>query len=275
MAIFSAFAGWLTPAKAQSRPWRDVGEFREIVMAAVRSQPGVDVVSPSQDDSAKFTIASGAMSGVVDVTNLFGHLSAYPSENSQMAIDRFVRSLAAFGSKTRMDSNLVAVIRTRDYVNDLNGRGLDVVHEALAADLVVVYMFDLPDAMSPATREELAGRDLPAIRTTALDNVKKWLPKVVSDGQLGAGVLYYVEDNTMLSTALILLEDFWKSVATRHPGNVLIALPRRDQLFVFDERDPSARTLARNLITLTFEDNFNLLSPNLYARRDGKITLAE
>jgi len=74
----------------------------------------------------------------------------------------------------------------------------------------------------------------------------------------------------MLSTSLILLEDFWKSVARRFPGDVLIALPRKDQLFVFDD-NPNARAGARRLIDETISEGFNLLSSGLYARRGGKI----
>jgi hypothetical protein len=77
----------------------------------------------------------------------------------------------------------------------------------------------------------------------------------------------------MLSTSLILLDEFWKSIQTRFPGDVLIALPRRDQLFIFDD-DPQVEAAARRLIDVTTHDNFNLLSSKLYARRNSKIVLA-
>jgi hypothetical protein len=51
---------------------------------------------------------------------------------------------------------------------------------------------------------------------------------------------------------------------------VLIALPRKDQLFLFDDK-PEFHAGVRRLIDVTFQDNFNLLSPQLYARRNGKI----
>ena len=78
----------------------------------------------------------------------------------------------------------------------------------------------------------------------------------------------------MLSTGLVILDEFWKSIATRFPGDVLFALPRRDQLFIFKD-DGNARTkaLAHHLIKVTFEENFNLLSPLLYARRMGQIVV--
>jgi hypothetical protein len=77
----------------------------------------------------------------------------------------------------------------------------------------------------------------------------------------------------MLSTSLILLEEFWKSIEHRFPGDALIALPRRDQLFIFDEGNSAAKAVARRLIDVTIRENFNLLSHKLYARRSGKIEL--
>ena len=56
------------------------------------------------------------------------------------------------------------------------------------------------------------------------------------------------------------------------PGDVLIAIPRRDQLFIFDDNGSAKiRAGVRRLIKVTFEDDFNLLSPRLYARRKGRI----
>ena len=79
----------------------------------------------------------------------------------------------------------------------------------------------------------------------------------------------------MLSTSLILLDEFWRSIEAKFPGDVLIALPRKDQLFIFDAGDPTAKERARALINVTTQENFNLLSLKLYARRSGKIKLVQ
>ena len=55
----------------------------------------------------------------------------------------------------------------------------------------------------------------------------------------------------MLSTGLILLDEFWKVVAGHFRGDILIALPRKDQLFLFDDSDAAARAIARRLIAAT------------------------
>jgi uncharacterized protein YtpQ (UPF0354 family) len=272
MGLFGAIGAWLVVTKIYGRANGDVGEFRETVMAAVRARPGVDSVTPDPRDRAKFKMVRGGQPSTADVTNLFGYISAYSEENADELIARFVKSLTEDMGLPIKDSAIVPVIRGRDYIEDIARRGLEVLHEPAGADLMVVYMADRPDSMSPINAHDVPDKTLADVRELALDNLRSWLPKVVADPSLGEGVLYLVEGNPMLSTGLVILDEFWKSVAARFPGDVLIALPRRDQLFIFND-DGSARTkaLARQLIKATLEDNFNLLSPLLYARRKGKI----
>jgi hypothetical protein len=78
----------------------------------------------------------------------------------------------------------------------------------------------------------------------------------------------------MLSPTLILLDEFWTSIADRYPGSALIAVPRRDQLFIVND-DVNGRALARRLIEVTFKEDFNLLSRRIFARRNGKIVAAD
>ncbi len=274
MALFGSISAWLFSTKVKSRSFTKVGELRDVVMAAFKARPGVESVAADAKDSAKFTVVMGGETSTADVTNLFGYISAYPKENTEEAIARFINSIAEIRALSVEDGNIVAVIRSRDYVEETMRMGLDVLHEPAGVDLVIVYMADRPDSMSPINAKDLPDKTLAELRQIALGNLRNWLPKVVADDGLGDGVLYYVEGNTMLSTGLVILDEFWKSIATRFPGDVLFALPRRDQLFIFKD-DGNARTkaLAHHLIKVTFEENFNLLSPLLYARRMGQIVV--
>ena len=268
MGLFSILSTWW-PAKAKPRSFANVAEFRQYIMAILKQRNLAEHVVADPADPAKFSMKVNGDTATVHVTNIYGHITAYPEENIDEAVERFIRSITERQNKSVDDENIVAVIRGREYVEAI---GQQVLHEALGADLVILYMADRPDSMVPLSKADVPGKDLASVRKAALDNVRKWLPKVVADGQLGAGTLYYVEGNTMLSTSLILLDDFWKSVAARFPGDVLIALPRKDQLFLFDDDgNAGSRAAVRGLIDATIEENFNLLSPQLYARRGGKI----
>lgn len=275
MALFNSISAWLSRAMAKEVPFADVKAFRNAVMAAFRARPGVESVVPDVNDSARFTIMFRGQSSTADVTNLFGYLSAYPKENAQEAIARFVNAITQDGSSIE-DGGIVAVIRGLDWLQQVTRTGLDVLHESAGADLVTVYMADRPDSMQPISTQALPGKTLKDVRTIAQGNLRRWLPKVISDDSLGYGILYYVEGNTMLSTGLLILDEFWTSIAARFPADVLFAIPRRDQLFIFnDDGSEKTEALARRLIDATFADNFNLLSPLLYARRDRRIVVAE
>jgi len=273
MTLLSALSGWLTSASAKKRRFADVAEFREFVIAACKREPGIDRAVIDSSDPAKFEITMGERSLTCDVTNIFGHLGAYPAEAADKAIARFIRSFTDTKTGIVSDDDIVAVIRNRDYIDYVRGMGLDILCEPFGADLMIAYMADRPDSMSPITLKDIPGKDLESVREAALTNTRKWLTELVADSQLQLGVLYFVEGNTMLSTGLILLDEFWKSIEARFPGDVLLALPRRDQLFIFDDGNSAAKALARRLIDVTTRDNFNLLSEKLYARRNGEIVL--
>lgn len=256
--------------KQTARSFDDIEEFREFAMAAFNERSEVESVAADANDRAKFSVTFGATTSTADITNIFGYMKAYPNEDVDRAIERFVNSVLIDTSSVANEDNLVAVIRNGEYVDQALGPDTDALYEHLGADLWVIYMIDRPDSMAPARSSDFPDKDLADIRTIALKNVRQWLPNIVSDDGMKVGSLFYVEDNTMLSTSLILLDEFWNSISARFPNDVLIGLPRKDQLFVFDD-GPKAEAGLRYLIDVTFKENFNLLSPMLYARRQGKI----
>ncbi|RUV31628.1 DUF1444 family protein [Mesorhizobium sp. M7A.F.Ca.MR.148.00.0.0] len=271
MALFSSIAGFLGQAKAQKRRFSDIAEFRGLVVAALKRQPGVDSAIVDPSDPAKISAKIGGVEVTPDVTNVFGYLNSYPDEDADAAIDRLVRSLTETRPTKASEENLIAVIRTQQYVEHLKSMGLDLLYEPLVGEISVVYMVDLPDSVSPVAPKDFPGRALSDLRVVALENVKKWLPRIVSDEEAALACLYYVDGNTMLSTSLILVDDFWLSIKPQFPGDVLFALPRRDQLFVFDAGNPQAQSAARQMIDVTFKDGFNLLSDKIFERHNGKL----
>jgi uncharacterized protein YtpQ (UPF0354 family) len=273
VALFSALLTRLGRATGKGRRFTDITEFREFIIAALVKQPGVDSAVADPSDPAKLKITMGGETVAGDLTNVFGYINAYPDEDADKTIERFLRSVTQSKAPTVGDNQIVAVIRSREYTDFFKSKGANILCEPLGADLMITYMADRPDTMSTITSKDVPGKDLQDVRRIALDNIRRWLPKIVSDDGLQSGVLYFVQDNTMLSPSLVLLDEFWKSIETRFPGDVLIAIPRKDQLFIFDDRDSAVRTAVRGLIAGTIRENFNLLSPKLYARRGGKIVL--
>jgi uncharacterized protein YtpQ (UPF0354 family) len=268
MTVFSTLSSWLG-GTTRTRRLADMAAFRAHVIAAIEREPDVDEVVANASDPAKFEIRMGARSATGDLTNTFGHLKAYPNEDVDSAVARIVRSVIEPKPTTVSADSIVALIRSQDYIDLIAKTGTDIYHEPFGADLDIVYMVDRPDSMLSITCQDVQQLNLPSLRQAAYNNLRRQLAKLVADDRSPVGVLYYVEGNTMLSTSLLLLEEFWRSIATRFPGDVLIALPRKDQLFIFDAAHPEAMSVARRLIEVTTGENFNLLSPHLYARRGG------
>jgi uncharacterized protein YtpQ (UPF0354 family) len=275
--IIMAKLTWLTSlwktAQADTLKFSNVEQLRAYVVEAVqRHFEIVNNVTLDANDLAKFSadINGEQISG--DVTNLFGYIISYQVEDAKLLVDRFVRSLALKREVTA--DNLVFVIRTQDYVNSISQEFDGAVSERLIDELNVVYMFDSADAMSPIKTDEMMGKTLPEPREIAQVNIRKWLPKIEVDSSIAPILLYYVEDNTMLSSSLIIMDDFWTSVEASVSPDVYLALPRRDQLFIMDAKFQDGLPALRKLIQLTEQDGFNLLSNKLFRRRNGKLELA-
>lgn len=266
MGLLSFLAACWKPARAGATSFADIAEFRQHIMAIIRDRHLAELLVEDPANPAQFKMTMRGEQSTIDLTNIFAYVQANPQDNSA-DVERFIRSITYDHSQPVNEGDIVAVIRTEDYARAI---GPEFLREPLGADLVIVYMADEPDAMKTLARKDVPGKSLADVRKIALGNLSKWLPKVGSNDELKDGVLYAVDGNELLSASLILLDEFWKAVADRFPGDVLIAIPRKDQLFLFDDR-PQVRTGARRLIDATIEDGANILSPRLYARRGGKI----
>lgn len=271
MSLFSSIAALFGRVNAQEQRFPDIATFRDRVIAALQREPGIVSAAPHASDPAKIDVKLGDLSVSSDVTNIFGYLNSYPDEDADEIIGRFVR--AALGANTAEvnESNLVAMIRTPASIEAMKASGANVAYEPLIGELIVVYMADRPDSLTTATLDQFPGKSLADLRSIAAGNLRRWLQEVIGQGEASSFVLYNVKGNEILVTGLILLDDFWNKIKPDFPGDVLVAIPRRDQLFIFDAANPNAAGEARRLIDATFEDNFNLLSEHIYQRRNGKL----
>jgi uncharacterized protein YtpQ (UPF0354 family) len=267
--FFSIIAWFKRAATAEKRRFMDIKDLRDAVIEIIRRKPGVTSAVADASDPAKITIRANEQTFTADLSNLINRIRAYLDEDPDKLIQEFTASIGDLQDRSVGEENLIVVLRDKAYVDQISKMKGDALIEPFVGELMIVYMTDLPGSMSPVARNEFL-KDLAELRTIALSNVRKWLGHVKSDDQLQAGTLYFVEGNTMLSPTLILLDEFWTFIKNRYPGDVLIAVPRRDQLFVFND-DVQGAALARRLINITFQDNFSLLSDRIFARRNGRI----
>jgi uncharacterized protein YtpQ (UPF0354 family) len=248
-----------------------VKDLREAVIEIIGRKSGVSSVAPDASDPARIIVRAGERTFTADLTNLLNRIRAYPEEDPGKLIQQFTASIGDLWNKSSArEENLIAVLRDKAYVDQVSKMKGDALIEPFVGELMIVYMADMPDSMAVVTRKQFSEKNLAELRRIALNNVLKWLGHIKSDDRLKAATLYFVEGNTMLSPVLILLDEFWTSIKDRYSGDVLIAVPRRDQLFILDD-NVDGRALARRLIDRTFQDGFELLSERMFARRNGEI----
>jgi uncharacterized protein YtpQ (UPF0354 family) len=259
---------------AGNRRFTDLEYLRAAVIEIMVRGPGVASAIPDASDPAKINIRVNGGAYTADLTNLVNRIRGYPDDDSDKLIADFVAAMGSLKAPSVGEENLVAVFRDKSYVDHISKMPRGPLIEPFVGELSIVYMADLPSSMVVVAKDVMPDKNPDELRTIALGNVRKWLGRIKSDGQLQIATLYFVEDNTMLSPTLILLEEFWISIAARYPGDALIAVPRRDQLFIADD-SVQGQALLRRLIDVTFQDKFSLLSRQILARRSGKIVVVE
>ena len=112
---------------------------------------------------------------------------------------------------------------------------------------------------------------LPSFVGLRWKNINALMPQV-RRSEFSDGVsIFTVEDDEAVSPALLLTDKFWTLLGSQFPNGVLIAIPRRDAIFVFDKRLPNAAQMARTLINTMFKTEPDLLSEYIFERRDGKL----
>lgn len=271
MSFLTTLAGWFGKADATPRRFRTMAELRDHIIGILRQTPGVTDVTPDRAAAEKLSLKVGDTAVSSDLTNLFNRLSAYSDNDPDTTIGEYIRAFTQFGQG---EGSFVLVLRTESYIAEVGKTMSNLLSEPYVGDLRIAYMVDRPDSLTPVSLDDFSGKSVNDIKSQARANALQWLDKVITEDAFGVGQLYYVEGNTMLSPSLVLLEEFWMSIQSRFPGNVLIAVPRRDQLFVFDDT-PDGKAIAKRLIDITMKEDFSLLSNRLYARRGGKIVAAE
>jgi uncharacterized protein YtpQ (UPF0354 family) len=114
------------------------------------------------------------------------------------------------------------------------------VAHPFAADLVVLYAFNLPDRLQYVTQRELnaAGMTAAQLHAKAVENLPRHFQEITLK-DLGEG-MFGVTCGGVLEASLLLLEPLWDKLLPHLPGVPLAAVPARDLLFVIGSKQPQA-----------------------------------
>jgi len=274
----SGFAG---AASSNALQFRDVATLRTEVISRLKTDSRVKEAIPDPADPARLNVTSTQSSGedqklLVDVTNLLGRIRDLPAAEAETEIQRFLRVVVLADTEGGFDAaHLIANIRPLEHLGPLGPEdaepGKGPAFEVLAGDVVILYQIDTADSLASVSLSDAGGRSLAQLRGLALENINALMPQV-RRSEFSDGVsIFTVEDDEAVSPALLLTDKFWTLLGSQFPNGVLIAIPRRDAIFVFDKRLPNAAQMARTLINTMFKTEPDLLSEYIFERRDGKL----
>ena len=260
----------------------DIESFRDKVVAAAKAEGANSSFVLDPDDPYHMTITHDGSSADLYLENVFNYFLAYPEEDGLDGTIETVTFLIHSFEKNKLEvtidiNHVVAVIRDDSYIEQVKNYSDDAAHQIftrkIAGDLNAYLMVDSPETLAGLNRSDVTDISDETLWETALDNVRPYLSKIAMDDQLGHLRLYYVDGNTFLTPSLILLDEFWEAVSTDYPEGLLFALPRKDQLFTVDAAHPNAYAMIRTMVSITFEENVNLLSSEVYHYDAGEIKL--
>ena len=211
--------------------------------------------------------------GSANMHNSFNYAKSYPEEYDDQ-VERTAQTIftSLAPDEDVKDENIVVVLRPIEYIDHLKSSDIDIFEKPLYGGLHLFLMADTPHALKGLQKSDVEGRDESEIFELAKKNVQAELTNLSENNELPFTTLYFIEGNTFLTSSLVLFDEFWKVVENTYPEGVFFAIPRKDQLFVWDARRPDAESTGWRMIQVTNEDDFNLLSDCLFKRMNGEIT---
>jgi len=275
-----SLSGFVATAHSDTPAFKDAAALRADVISRLKRDNRVKEATPDPADPARLSVTTVRPSDKdqklqVDVTNLLGRLRELPAEEVEPEIRRFLNVLVLTNTESGFDADhLIANIRPREHLDAFKGDeapGKEPAYENLAGDVVILYQIDAEESLSSVPISDVGGRSLVQLRQLALENIDKQMPQVRQENIREGISIFTVEGDEAISPALLLTEKFWALIEPQFPDGVLIAIPRRDAIFVFDKRLPNAAQIARTLITKVFRDEPDLLSEYVFERRDGTL----
>ncbi len=177
-------------------------------------------------------------------------------------------------------SQIVPRIKHTNFLQALRdvGTGPDdtPVTEPFVADLVITYAFDLGDAFQmvrPLDCRRL-GLDRSQLRQVAVTNLRKQIGEVhaenLAEGKLNTPLLAPVTGND-LEACLLLIDDVWETFSRQVVGEMVVAVPARDLVYVTGSESPEALQVVREAVAeAQTREKTHSLTQHLLVRRGGQ-----
>ena len=247
---------------------------QEFARALARTRPSANV---SVAGDLKLTIKE--MDGLVRNIQLNNAYNEYKLDPQRF--DDLVATFSAIFSQSaskeaELDrTRIIPVIKDRQWLDELHNtlKAKGVAQQHLADrfndELVIVYAQDDPNRMRYLTTQEDFGLSREGLRSLAVANLKRVLPKIEM-GRVGDVALMSAGGN--YEASLLLIDDIWSSGQIQVNGDIVVAIPTRDTLLVTGSRSRSGLKLVRELTAKFKAQGPYELTDTLFRYRDGRFT---
>ncbi len=227
-----------------------------------------------------FVHAEGPNGRTLDISlaNLYAGYRSNPGGLNELIRDYVAKISPPRGSSTTsaaLDRTLIIpVIKDRPWLDEVNGRiraqvGKDapgVAVDDFNNELVVIYALDDSKRMRYLMADELSGIERDGLRTLALKNLTRIMPKIqmATDGTLAmmiAGGDY--------EASLLLLDNIWTDGTVKVKGDVVVAIPTRSMLLVTGSQDRAGLKRMREIVAKNADAPYRLTTA-LFVYRNGR-----
>jgi uncharacterized protein YtpQ (UPF0354 family) len=259
----------------------DPGKFTNEYARYLRQHLPDSTVEIVQDLELKVT-PLGRPSSAVFLDNAYAEYRNSPKSKADI-IKKFAG--AALETVSNVDSSLVdrtrlvAVIKDRPWLKEIQqslaARGakkpLEMVHEDLNSDLIILYAEDSAKNMRYITPSDLqkAHIDQSELRALAIENLKRIIPKIERHGANG---LYMLAAGGDYEASLLLIDSIWIDMQNEVHGDVVVCIPTRDLLIVTGSDDFAGIEKVKQIAQKAWAEGSYKLTPKLFVYRAGKFS---
>ena len=143
--------------------------------------------------------------------------------------------------------------------------------EPLVADLLVTYAFDLPETFQMVRVADVRqmGLSQEQLRTTSVANLKKQIGHL---GYTGNPPVLKMAVGNNLDACVLLMDDFWQTLAGKIPPEIVVGVPTRDVLLVTTSASTKGgiEMLRKAIAEAQIGDDTHWLTKHLLVRRAEK-----
>ncbi len=259
----------------------DILSLRSEVLERLRRLDGVASATPLGEDLGLIAVKPAGGDGDtcnIYVGNLFDRLRDVEAEAIDASIDEFVTLVSTtFVPQRPVATAIYANLRPRSWFENSQVESGVFFDDEFLGDAIVLYQHRVNGMLGSIEYTELAelgGGD--SVRASAIDNTRHLLDDLGVEDYNDVASIYFLTNHPSLVTGLLLTGEFRKIVEAKYPAGVLIAVPRRDDIIVFNKAKEGALSRARDYVDGVFDkEEPDLVSRHVFEWRDGKLAVVD